>query len=165
MPSIENLLIIIESSSSISNSNWQQIIDLEKVYSALSYLKQINKHYKNILIDKNINSKLFETIFHKLHTNETVNEYKNLYEENLNDEIDSSKLENKILTTNIEYDETISVKSIKQFSLDQLHHNISENTDIDKYCQIKNYNEPIKDRDPNMDHLCFPIIFSRGNFN
>ena len=53
MPNLDNFLIIIESNSVITKQTWQELIDLNKVFIALNYLKTNNCYYSMININYN----------------------------------------------------------------------------------------------------------------
>jgi len=154
MPNLDNMLIIIES---LNKSLYTEIVDLFKVNDALNYLKENNKkYYSNI-----------EIILNENNLNNPENIYKKFITTNESDELE---LVNENDNIDLEYQNRVQLPIIENYSIERLSYSIPNTTDIDKYKTKKNNNILFNDRDPDMDHLCFPIIFNKGtnknsNFN
>ena len=53
LPSASSLSIVVNSLPTKDKTIWQSMVNLNKVYDALEFLKQNNKHYEEIKFDKN----------------------------------------------------------------------------------------------------------------
>jgi hypothetical protein len=120
------------------NIVWRQIVNLPNVIKALNWLKQNNKHYKNIIINEDV-----EIDYINSELKETINCHNNLSE--------NSMLEFR--------DNSYDIES--HFTIQELKSNNDQNA-IDKY-SMKNINSNIiNERDKNLDYFCFPSLFPYG---
>jgi hypothetical protein len=120
------------------NIVWRQIVNLPNVIKALNWLKQNNKHYKNIIINEDV-----EIDYINSELKETINCHNNLSE--------NSMLEFR--------DNSYDIES--HFTIQELKSNNDQNA-IDKY-SMKNINSNIiNERDKNLDHFCFLSLFPSG---
>ncbi len=146
LPSANTLNFIINGLPTKTGNIWRGLVNLDKVYKALYWLKENNSLYKDVRIDMTLKSKGSQML------NDDVNEEidGNTYNQVMTDEDLQSYL------TKIEKE---PLNHLTVLDIDKINENIS---DIDKYAMKRVVTEPIKDRDINMDHLCFADIFPKG---
>jgi len=146
LPSANTLNFIINGLPTKTGNIWRGLVNLDKVYKALYWLKENNSLYKDVRIDMTLKSKGSQML------NDDVNEEidGNTYNQVMTDEDLQSYL------TKIEKE---PLNHLTVLDIDKINENIS---DIDKYAMKRVVTEPIKDRDINMDHLCFVDIFPKG---
>ncbi len=136
LPCSDTLNIIIHGLPTGNNNIWRGLVNLEKVYTALEWLKINNKLYRDININRYLPTyKYFNNIIYKRDINNN---------------------------TKISYLKQLKENMISHYTIidfDKINENIS---DIEKYKMKKVVTKALNDKDKNMDHLCFVDIFPFG---
>ena len=151
LPSLDCLQITVQSLPSKNKQIiWQSLVDLNKIYDALNWLKQNNPLYKSIIINQSIDTdKINHNIDSRIHILEDDNELK-LFDK---DQIEFDTQLQKIDKTNT---------SFSHFTVHDLGKNVTRSSDIDKYSFKRINCQPLQDRQENLDHTSYPQIFPKG---
>ncbi len=142
LPSANTLNFIINGLPTKTGNIWRGLVNLDKVYKALDWLKINNILYHDVTINTILKSQ------ESLMLSEDANEGSNV---NVMNAEDLQSYLNKI--------EQEPLNHLTVLDIDKINENIS---DIDKYAMKRVVSEPLKDRDTNMDHLCFVDVFPKG---
>lgn len=129
-----------------SNNIWRSIFDLEKIIKALNWLKKNNKYYKNINIASLDNFPLNSMFADNIEDESEKND------EQKSDDNKKSMLQHKIAQVEIEH----------QYTLFEMSKTIPNLSDIEKYDQQRVEATPLNHKSQDLDHLCFPNVFSYG---
>lgn len=144
LPNPEALNIIVYGLPTVTNNIWRDLIDLDKVYEAITWLSLNNAYYdvNKIKIDYSYKFNISSLI-------------KN-----------DSEIENKntILDINEKtpYLTHLKDQAFNHYTVIDLDKLNTNHTDIEKYAMKKVIAQPIQDKDRDMDHLCFVDIFPKG---
>ncbi len=126
----------------LKNIIWRQIVNIPNVIKALQWLKTNNIHYKDIIVDENIDTSIINSEFLE-ETTEAIEIQNNIEENSLKEHRD------------VDYD----IES--HFTIHELKSNDDQNA-IEKYSMKHVDSNIINEKDKNLDHLCFPILFPYG---
>jgi len=144
LPNPDALNIIIYGLPTATNNIWRNLVDLDKVYDAIHWLAIHNNYYHTDKVNINYtyknNKNALLCIDREIENNNTkamINEQAPYL----------TKFQNQ------------AFNHYTVIDLDKLNLN---NTDIEKYAMKKVVAEPIKDRNKDLDHLCFVDIFPTG---
>ncbi len=146
LPSANTLNFIINGLPTKTGNIWRGLVDLDKVYKALDWLIENNILYKDVRIDMALKCKGSQMLNEDA-IDDKIGETNNLVM--TDDDLQSylTKIEKEPLN------------HLTVLDIDKINENIS---DIDKYAMNRIITEPLKDRDINMDHLCFVDVFPKG---
>lgn len=148
----QELYIMVRGRPTKSKIIWEDIVDINKVYAALCYLKQVNPLYSEIKLP-NVPNHLLQTINDNLqHLIETSNN--NQDENNINN-LDT-------LLTQITEDRNLI--DYEQYTIYPLYEKRSNALISDLY-QMKTVNTvPIYSTDKDLDVKCFPYLYPDGKY-
>ncbi len=144
LPNLDAFNIIVYGLPTVTNNIWRDLIDLDKVYSAINWLSLNNAYYdtNKIKIDYSYRANNSALIKSDL---------------NIQNKENSTAINEKAPYLNHLKNQAFNHYTV--IDLDKLNTN---HTDIEKYSMKKVIAQPIQDKDRDMDHLCFVDIFSKG---
>jgi len=140
IPNADALHILVNGLPTKTNNIWRSLVNLEYVISAANWLKSNNHYYKDVQIME-INKKSSSAL---------------LLPENA-----TNKSTNRHLP-DVSYLARIKDEDLTHFSVIDLDKENINRPDIEKYITKKVVTEPMKDRDNEIDHLCFIDLFPYG---
>ncbi|CAK1584070.1 unnamed protein product [Parnassius mnemosyne] len=150
---IENpeLYIIVRSTPNKANIIWQDIVDVNKVYKALQYLKNVNEHYAYI--------KLTDL------PNQLINIHENIQQNvtNTPDNTEEGILEDgtAALLTQITREKETDYEHYTIYPLNERRQNAPAS---ELYQMLKVNTAPIDARDKDLDVKCFPHLYVEGKY-
>ena len=140
LPNYDGLNILIDGLPTKNNFIWRHVINLDKVYKALIWLKLNNVEYKNVIIENRNMIKLYRSLqFVK------------------NDDPNYHLVEDK---SNLKTHDNLP--TLKQYTVYDFDKANKYEADIKKYMSKKIENTPLDTKDKKLDILCFPEIFPYG---
>lgn len=140
LPNADTINIIIEGLPTKAGNIWRQLVNLDKVYKALNWLSHNNIHYSTI------------SILPRSH----FNSHRSCL---LLPEKTQSLTKEEISTLSYIKESNSTISHYSVIDLDKINENISA---LDKYACKRVTAVPLTDRDQNIDHYCFPIIYPYG---
>ena len=153
IPEHGELYILLRSIPSAKNVVWQDLVDINKVYSALCKLREINPLYREIQLPADASE-----LELNLSITEHVSEEANTDEDNC--VIDHDDDEKDPMVRKVEKDEEAEL--YKNYTIQLLHAPRQNEKATDLY-QMLRINEPAIDgRCKQLDHMCFPDLFPFG---
>lgn len=140
LPNYNHLKIIIDSMPTKNSVVWRTLVNLDKVYSAISLLTKINHYYLKTKILPQNNISLYKMI--------------KFVKPNVEDQ------------SKVDHDPYVQLSSNifnpRQYTVIDLDKVNTNDTDCNKYLSKKNIQKPLSNNDVHLDHLCFPELFPRG---
>lgn len=146
----QELYILVRSTATKNKIVWEDLVDVNKIYKALEYLKTHNNHYANIVLPHNPDLLLADLRDDLQH--EVV----------VSSSIDNSTVDGEALLTQINEEE--EQESTEQYTIYPLHEK-RQNAPITALYQMLKVNAaPFDSRDSSIDVKCFPDLFVEGKF-
>ncbi|KAI5726766.1 hypothetical protein M8J76_008082 [Diaphorina citri] len=146
----QEIFILVRSSPTKSKVMWQDLVDVNKIYRALAYLKNHNLHYANIVLPTNpVN------LLDGLDTNIQYE-----VQEDQPQDTESNEGEEAMLTQVTEEEHS----DYEQYTIYPLHEKRTNASTTALYQMLKVNAAPLDSRDNNIDVKCFPDLFVEGQF-
>lgn len=160
------LYILVRSLPTKKNQIWQSLVNLQKVYKALLWLKNNNVLFKNIEVPQ---YNIFENEILNMETEYLISELtdsgKNTLNRNENGNIVGINDSSEISET-IKIPAMLTQKKTDEFYEHYTIHSLNEPRKnakaTDLYQMLKIDINPTDQRDLNLDVKCFPVLFSYG---
>ena len=153
IPEHGELYILLRSIPSAKNVVWQDLVDINKVYRALCKLREINPLYREIQLPADASE-----LELNLSITEHISEEANTDEDNC--VIDHDDDEKDPMVRKVEKDEEAEL--YKNYTIQLLHGPRQNEKATDLYQMLRINEQAIDGRCKQLDHMCFPDLFSFG---
>jgi hypothetical protein len=147
LPSSDNLSIFVHSLPTNANKIWRSLVDLNNVKTALFWLKDNNKEYKDIHVA--------EDMFSSISSHNDIN-FTKKDDENVTECDSNLPYHHKSM---LRVSDTEVIQQYTVLDLDKVNENID---DIQKYTAERNKAKIMSNHEKNLDHWCFPELFPYG---
>lgn len=159
------LFILVRSVPSTKKKIWESLVDVNKIYNALIWLKENNHLYSNIIIP---NYETFENNFQNIEVHFIDSD---LFEKENNIDCEKVSKQNEGIELNIEEQTNlhafltqrdINDTFYEQFTIHALNEPRNNAKASELYQMLKINENPIDHRDKELDLKCFPAIYPFG---